>query len=298
MGNAKSKSEARTVELETFFSENFPKYLLEGPYKNLTKFTLLGMVVSILTLRHYINSNQEYQVNNIPIGVSSVIDDPEILKQVKLSGAIFGLSVLALMLKTVGYFPLVSYTMLSWNLTTFRFLFGYLALAYNSKTFKGFEEAMRFPSLVQNSITFIVWWFVLVPVISTFLYLKAKKARDSSLRELKAFLVWNFSPFLMTVHGINLPFAFLGHLIQPRELHVGDLYYSFVSALVYLTFYLAVLDRMKLPLYIILSPRSYAGPASYLAIMGLYVYIWAKLNTITPFLAALIQSFITGKGSA
>ena len=54
MGNAKSKTETRTIELETFFADNFPKYLLEGPYKRLTKITLVTLFVAILALRHYI----------------------------------------------------------------------------------------------------------------------------------------------------------------------------------------------------------------------------------------------------
>ena len=88
------------------------------------------------------------------------------------------------MAKNVGLWPLISYTMMSWCLMTARYtleVFGETRIA----------EALRFPSLAQNSITVIVWWLALVPIL---LMSMSQKAR-------RAFWKWNLSPFLLNVHG-------------------------------------------------------------------------------------------------
>lgn len=288
MGNNNSKTTTKvnpdTVQesmenMKKFFRNSFPKYLLEGPYHSATKVTLSIIFILLIIIRSRVG--QLTGIKSINTN-DSIFESLNTLKLIKLVASIYGLSVMGLMIKYIGFFPFASYTIVSWNLTTFRFLFGFLALQFKSEMFHSLSETLRFPSMVQNTVTFFIWWFVLAPIISAFIYMKNRKSKEKAIKEVLGFVNWNFSPFLLTVHGLNLPFAFLGHLIEPRALQSTDLYFGISSAAFYLAFYLGVLDRNGVPLYIILSPRSIVGPISYISLLSLYVYIHSSINSVTP----------------
>lgn len=99
------------------------------------------------------------------------------------------------------------------------------------------------------SVTFAVWWLILVPVLM--LSLPAGKARQS-------FHEWNTSYFLLTVHGFNLPFAVMDHLLVPRKLKYYDLWLGLAIAVSYLAFYLRFLDRYGIQLYVSVPIRTSA----------------------------------------
>lgn len=109
------------------------------------------------------------------------------------------------------------------------------------------DESLRFVSLAQNSVTFIVWWAVIVPIA---MLLQKHKQRV-------AFLRWQLTdPLLLNVHLLNLPLAALDHVLSPRRLTAHDLWLALVSGTAYFCMYMKVLDPRGLHFYIILSPRT------------------------------------------
>ena len=184
-----------------------------------------------------------------------------------------------MMAKHVGVWPLISYTMISWSLMTARYTLQVLGITRVA-------ELLRFPSLAQNSVTVLVWWLILVPIMH--LNTSGKARAD--------FWKWNLSPFLLNVHGAlkymlydynsklhnyvilfvgaNLPLAVVDHLISPRQLTHHDLWTGLAIGTAYLTFYLNVLDSNGLHLYIILSPRTVAAALVYAASLASYGGLW------------------------
>lgn len=112
----------------------------------------------------------------------------------------YGWGILGHMVRTAGIWPIVSYTITSWNLLTARY-----SLLLASGIFRSSGELaaqlaqaaefLRFPSLVQNSVTVTLWWAVIVPVLYTII----------PVAKLKDFRAFNSSFFLITIHGLNLP---------------------------------------------------------------------------------------------
>lgn len=271
-----------------------PLYLIRGPYKVSTKLFFGVAVLALIAARMHINANETEiagarafeDAGDRSTGVDERLNlSLDTVKKLKLLGFLYGLGGLRHMKVTTGWWPLVSYTMQSWTWTTIRFLFGFLAMQFNSSFCRNVEEFARFPSLAQNTITFFVWWTVLVPVFTVTLSMKNKKA-------LMGFLKWNFSPFLLTVHGINLPFAILGHLLTPRPLTLHDYWNACFVGLSYLTFYLSVLDYNELPIYFILSPRSNIGPATYSALLVAYYGIFKVINSHTSTSIGLLNYYL------
>lgn len=80
---------------------------------------------------------------------------------------------------------------------------------------------------------------------------------------LKNFL---FTWFMITVHGVNLPFSLADFAWQPVSLDEFDLWSGLVYGLLYLSFYLLILDPIGAHLYFILSPRKWWGAIVYLGI--------------------------------
>jgi len=202
---------------------------------------------------------------------------PDTTQKLRMALSVYGFAVLYYMKRTIGLYPLVSYTMQSWTLCTLRYTFGSLAAQKETslqELFHHIEEFLRFPSLAQNATTFVVWWLLLTPILTIVLSGNGKRLKD--------FWSWNTSPFLLTVHGINLPFAIVDHLLNPRQLVLHDLWNASALGVTYLWFYLSVLDRNKLPLYIILSPRSRAATLVYLGILGKYYLLYNGFNSTTP----------------
>eukprot|EP00924_Labyrinthula_sp_SR-Ha-C_P005453 snap_masked-scaffold_1-processed-gene-31.19-mRNA-1 protein AED:1.00 eAED:1.00 QI:0/0/0/0/1/1/2/0/278 len=267
MGNFLDKLERQAQKdeelrrMQAFFSKLYPQHFLNGQYTLLNKLVLMALPIVLLYAKNnpILEEVKEVSLNN-PFSETTA-------QKIRFVASIYGLVVMYFVKKQVGLGVFSSYTMQSWTWTTLRFCLSFLAAASGNSVVAAISEKTRFISLVQNTVTFTVWWFILFPVLTAFLGFK-------NPQQAKDFVKWNFSPFLLTVHGINLPFALLGHLLEPRVLKYSDLWTGWAAAMVYLTFYLLILDRIKLPLYIILSPRSNIGAVGY--------FVWMKVNEYTP----------------
>jgi hypothetical protein len=115
---------------------------------------------------------------------------------------------------------------------------------------------------------------VLVPIIYT---LVGKKHRDM-------FSKFNWHFFLINIHVLNVPIALYNDwkLAPPRALTEYDLHIALWIALIYVLFYLVVVEGMlKLHFYIILSPRTHASPLVYLFCLSLYAAIYAIATSST-----------------
>jgi hypothetical protein len=160
-----------------------------------------------------------------------------------------------------------TYTVQSWTLLTIRH--GLCSVAPFSKVFSILAEATRFPVACSSTVTFLVWNVVLAP----FIYLFGMK--DPEKR--RGFLKFMFSFRLVQIHVFNMLFCYLNiaWASPPRELHAVDFYLALVSVIVYMTFYLMVLDRIGVHLYPIFHPRSHImSVISWSAILGLYVMVF------------------------
>lgn len=164
----------------------------------------------------------------------------------------------------MGWFPFVSYTMISWSFLTTRFvcvaLMSWMESGYLTEVAQVIFELLRFPCLVSAIVTTSIWWLVLFPV----LYFVLEGDRRLG------FVKFNFSFFLLNVHLFNLPFAMMDHATSMRSLTFFDLWMGFVCAIAYFLFYLFFLDANQLHLYIILSPRPHWCVLVYSLIFGLY----------------------------
>jgi hypothetical protein len=165
---------------------------------------------------------------------------------------------------TLSSIAWVSFTLWSWIIVTLRH--GLCALAPFLPQVRVATEVLRLPVLLSASVTFGVWNFVLMPLI-TLVFIKDSKRR------------WNFIKFafgfrLTQLHIFNIFFAVLnGAWAEPkRPLHLGDLDAIFVYMSTYLLWYYFVLDRMGIHLYPIFSPRVPWVIFSWLLVVGLCIY--------------------------
>eukprot|EP00747_Dinoflagellata_sp_TGD_P222381 gnl/TRDRNA2_/TRDRNA2_94083_c0_seq1.p1 gnl/TRDRNA2_/TRDRNA2_94083_c0~~gnl/TRDRNA2_/TRDRNA2_94083_c0_seq1.p1 ORF type:complete len:287 (-),score=23.22 gnl/TRDRNA2_/TRDRNA2_94083_c0_seq1:192-1052(-) len=142
-------------------------------------------------------------------------------------------------LRQHGPVPYVSFTIVGYAFLTVRLAASALGLWF-------IAESLRLPTLVMAWTTTTVWWFLLTPMF--LMLIKDEKGR-------RGFVKFNFSFFLLNVHLFNLPLAMLDHRSSWRPLTFFDMWFAYVTALLYLLFYLLVLDPMGWHFYIFLSPR-------------------------------------------
>jgi hypothetical protein len=181
--------------------------------------------------------------------------------------------------KLIYYGPLsynawASYTVQSWSLLTVRHLLCTLAPVYDWALVAA--EMIRFPVACSVTVTFCVWNFALAP----FCYCVAMKTPT----EKRNFLKFVTSFRLIQVHVFNIVFCVANvYWASPRRTLVAmDLYVAILSVLVYMVWYLGVLDRFGIHLYPVFSPR--AGPliifATWTGMLGMYLgtfFVWRAL---------------------
>jgi hypothetical protein len=252
---------SRAAEAREYFAKLFPIALREGPYHPATKAFLVAAFVGVAATARAAWASRV-------LGFVQPARGAQVAAQAAIG--VWGLGVLALMRKQFGWWPLISFTMQSWTLLTVRSCLG-AASAWSSKA-GAVAEALRFPMLVQNSVTFLVWWTALVPIMVS---------RMETRKQRADFLAWNRSFFLLNVHVANLALAAASHLARPRLLAPFDLWAGIAGALSYLVFYLSALDRTGLHLYIILTPRARWSAAVYASLLGSYVLLWKGWNRLT-----------------
>lgn len=144
-----------------------------------------------------------------------------------------------------------TYTLWSWTVLCIRHGLSALApwLAKDSFGMKLLEYT-RFPAIAMASITFTIWNFLLFPFIYLFFMETPEKKRN---------FVKYFTSFkLIQLHVVNIFLAY-GNVVMaspPRPLVFVDLVAALVVGVVYVLWYVLILDRLGVHIYPIFSPRS------------------------------------------
>ena len=122
----------------------------------------------------------------------------------------YGVLVLLQLWSVAGWWPLVTYTVTSWNLQVLRF--GLLTLHTPFSVWMA--ERLRFACIAGHTTTFMVWWLVLVPII--YMVLPAHRRTQ--------FTALNTSSLLINLHVVNLAITILDFTAAPRRLSPVDFY--------------------------------------------------------------------------
>mmetsp|Transcript_55951 Transcript_55951/g.93201 ORF Transcript_55951/g.93201 Transcript_55951/m.93201 type:complete len:276 (-) Transcript_55951:3-830(-) len=270
---ASNKSSPRKASIDLAAFQHLPKYLTEGDWSPVSYLFLMVVTAGII-----------YNTNDALLTIPSFTPTTDIDEGDgwwRFLFFLYGISIIAYMVKSMGIWPMFSFTMMSWSLFTIRYFFSALHHCdFGVPYFFVISEALRFPALVCNSITVTVWWFILVPAIYTFIRFSdhKDKAHRSSM-----FLKWNFSPMLLNVHLLNLPLCALDHWLHPRSLQLFDLWVALVIAVGYVVFYLFVMDPLGLHFYhVILSPRPHYCFIPYILTLSLFPLFQYGWNSILP----------------
>ncbi|CAE7348031.1 unnamed protein product [Symbiodinium natans] len=226
--------------------DRFPEHLRVGPWSPLAYVFLAAFVGFVVISAPWAYDDLSK--------LSGVAESP-LIRFLHGAGALYMSAVMLYTCKTTGLWPFVSYTAISYALLTLRFIF--VSLGFQA------AEILRFPVIAMATVTSTVWWLVLFPLI---LACAAAEHR-------RAFLKMNFSVFLLNMHLLNLPVALASQWSHWRPLFFLDFWVAAVLALVYLFFYLLVMDANGLHLYIILSPRPWWCVICYGSILLLYAQL-------------------------
>ncbi len=253
-------------EILRSFLDSVPQHYKEGRWA-------YEAHLGVILIGIWIAFNYRSAVASYHEGIADV-DEPhawsfEGIEHIRLGiGLYFGLFLVGV-IYLIGPWPLVSYTITSWNVLTVRLLS--VSLRDRHPLMGVVARVLRFPSLIMNSITCCVWWTVLVPVIYTLL--PHKKAQ-------KDFMKFNFSTFLLHIHGANLPVALMDFLVVPARLTFFDLYSAVAVSYLYMLFYLNVLDPAGIQMYIVFTPRTRWSLAIYSTIFAIHYFVWQSGNSL------------------
>ena len=251
------------------FLKNVPRQYLEGSWHPLAVFILLGFGVWLLIAagdaeRSYL---KEVLPRALTVGQASFN-----VQAWRIGGGIYMVVVASLLVRAVGLWPLLSYTVTSWNILALRLLMAAAASAWGARlpVLCVVAQALRFPALVGACITVSVWWLVLVPAISALLSKEPEKQRG--------FILFNFSPLLLNVHLLNLPIAIADLLQSAAPLAFFDLWAGFVVMFLYIMMYLNYMDPMGLHFYIVFTPRTPWVVLTYSSVISLYYGYYRLAN--------------------
>lgn len=185
----------------------------------------------------------------------------------------YGALVDVLIVAYAGFFPFTSYTLTSWNLMVGRLLFAYLG--QYSAIAQTIADGLRFPALVFNSCTVILWWTVFVPLIDYLL--------RTDPDERRRFRKLNISPLLINIHFLNLPIVAAEFLWTGQPLRGTDLWFGQLFGFLYLSFYLLVMDAAGFHYYIIMTPRTPWCCVSHGGVIGFYFVVYVAWNYVIDF---------------
>lgn len=260
-GKPKARQSSPIMRFSTF-----PKWLRVGPWTWAARVYITSICVLVIVM-----APSAFGGMPLPSALSSVVFQSASLSKpqrwdnsVCVSCLAFSwqASIIAYMLKYTGAWPLVTFTMLSWIIAMARFAL--IVLGRFSPAAVVVAELLRGPALINAVIVFAFWWFMLAPI--TLAVLPGKQRAG--------FLKFNVSFFLLNVHVANLPLGLLSHWVERRALGTLDLWTSMAFGVLYLLFYLLVLDPRGIHLYIILSPRTSLCVVSYTLVMGAYLAVY------------------------
>jgi len=171
----------------------------------------------------------------------------------------------------IGLPALVTFTVQSYSYIWLRFFLSTMAPFVPSLGTA--NELLRYPILSQSTVTFIVWNFILFPVILFCIKDPVKR---------KAFLSYFTNFRLQQLHFFHMFLAAFSGIYgtPPRPLLWTDLYASLTLGLCYCLFYILVLDRLGMHFYMIFSPRTLLAIPSWSLVLastiGLFS-VWGKL---------------------
>lgn len=245
------------------FLDKVPKYLKEGPWSNVAYIFIIAYAI--------------YLIYTMP-PISSILSTHDSMRSISRSDSLqwfrllvgsYGALLDIMVVYHAGFFPFSSYTLTSWNFMTARLLFAYFG--QYSQTAQVIANAVRFPALVGNSITVLMWWLVLTPLID-YLLRHDKEERGR-------FRKFNISPLLVNIHFLNLPVVATEFLWTGVLLKDTDLWFGLLAGFLYLNYYLWVLDAAGFHFYIIMTPRTPWCLVSYFGIIGLYFAAYFGWNS-------------------
>ena len=244
--------------------DQFPLYLRQGQWSIVAKVYISVIMIALVCAPIFL-----FEPEELPSGSDTPFHSlPTIFSEsprmVSALLAFYMAGVLGLMFRYVGPWPFTTFTMLSWTLTCSRHAGRALGISL---------ELLRFPALVAATITFFVWWLLLVPAI----YFLGCKTQEQK----RGFVAFNCAPFLVNIHIINFPLMIVDQMLSPRAFVATDLWLGVVYGMCYLLFYLNVLDPKGLHFYIIFSPRTRLCFIPYSMMLLLIYAVYSQLSAPT-----------------
>ena len=133
-------------------------------------------------------------------------------------------------------------------------------------------SSLQFPALVSAFMTFIIWNFILFPIM----YLKAVPSGEPR----KKFLKFNFSFCMINFHIFNLPLATINIIYGGgvRLFTESDLWMAYLVVVLYSMLYIFVMDRLGIHFYPIFCPRSATCAISFGSVLYFYYYLMQQGN--------------------
>ena len=147
----------------------------------------------------------------------------------------------------LSYRAWATYTIQSWTSLCARHVL--CALAPFSSEALEWAEFSRFPVACSSTCTFVIWNAVIFP----YAYLIGLKTEEQK----KRFFQFAFSFRLVQIHFFNIVFCVLNILwaSPPRSLEWVDFALAFSLAIVYILWYLMLMDRLGVHFYPVFTPR-------------------------------------------
>ena len=249
------------------FLDGVPERYKRGRWSKLAHLGVLSIALWIGV--YYREAQRSFNEDVLPeiSGVSSRDGPSANLQLVRVFVGSYFFLFISFCIYMIGPWPLVSYTISSWNVLTMRYLAAYFATLTADPTIALLARTLKFPALVMNTITVTVWWGVLVPLIYFLLKSKAEK---------EGFMKFNFSVFLLHIHGLNLPVAIYEFLASSshESLHFYDLYCSICMSFVYMLWYLNILDPAGIQIYIVFTPRTRWSLLTYVTVFTIHLGLY------------------------
>eukprot|EP01031_Cornospumella_fuschlensis_P048400 gene48400-59276_t len=136
------------------FLDYVPEKYKKGPWTPAAHLVLYSMgCFLLLTLQDAVDSYETHEL--------SYSQSPAWMQAFRLVAGLYGVAHIIFTFRQLGVWPFASYTLTSWNLLTVRLITAYLA-GSGWKAFIPIANLVRFPALVMNTVTVVVWWLALV----------------------------------------------------------------------------------------------------------------------------------------
>lgn len=163
------------------------------------------------------------------------------------------------------------YTVWSWTFTFLRH--GLCAAAPFKPEWNEMSEQIRFPMLVQASVTFGVWNAAIGPSIY---------AQMTTPEAKKSYVDFFHSPLWNQLHVYNIVYAVINGVwgSPGRSLTKADFCLALALYIFYAYFYLVVLDRLGVHYYLVFSPRTPFALISWSILLACYYAAFPMWNTI------------------